>query len=99
MHGNSCTSEAGVKTRLIQDITSELFTTRSLHQAHNSHLAGVHLELAGHAVTECTDPNASIPPAKTLLDPRLNLAQCVELLTHLGHPEANTMDYPAANNF
>ncbi|KAK6614179.1 phospho-2-dehydro-3-deoxyheptonate aldolase [Botrytis cinerea] len=54
MHGNTRSTSTGIKTRQFTDIFSELQETLAVHQEEGSYLGGVHLELTGDAVTECT---------------------------------------------
>ncbi|KAA8576349.1 hypothetical protein EYC84_006482 [Monilinia fructicola] len=54
MHGNTKSTSTGIKTRQFTDIFSELQETLAVHQEEGSYLGGVHLELTGDAVTECT---------------------------------------------
>ncbi len=85
MHGNTETTASGIKTRRFDNILDELRQAFDLHLAHGSRLGGVHLELTGENVTECTggaralgdeDLNRSY---KSTVDPRLNYEQSLEL--------------------
>jgi 3-deoxy-7-phosphoheptulonate synthase len=85
MHGNTITTRSGVKTRRFEDILSELDQAFELHARHGSVLGGVHVELTGENVTECTggarglaeeDLNRSY---RSQVDPRLNYEQALEL--------------------
>ncbi len=85
MHGNTETTANGIKTRRFDNILDELRQAFDLHLAHGSRLGGVHLELTGENVTECTggaralgdeDLNRSY---KSTVDPRLNYEQALEL--------------------
>jgi 3-deoxy-7-phosphoheptulonate synthase len=85
MHGNTRSTSTGVKTRQFADILSELQETLAIHKEEGSYLGGVHLELTGEAVTECTggaeglsDDDLSINYT-TFCDPRLNEKQALEL--------------------
>jgi len=84
MHGNTRSSEAGVKTRQFSSIISELACALRIHKENGSKLGGVHLELTGEAVTECvggseglTDKDLSLNYT-TYCDPRLNNKQALE---------------------
>ncbi|KAA8913010.1 DAHP synthetase [Sphaerosporella brunnea] len=84
MHGNTRSSEAGVKTRQFGSIISELSTAIRVHKELGSRLGGVHLELTGENVTECvggsqglTDKDLSLNYT-TYCDPRLNNKQALE---------------------
>ncbi len=85
MHGNGTESPAGLKTRDFSAILSELRQAFELHRAHGSHLGGVHIELTGEAVTECTGGTEGLSEADlakayhTGCDPRLNGTQSLEM--------------------
>ena len=84
MHGNTVRTSGGIKTRRYEDILSELEQAFEVHEAHNSLLGGVHLELTGENVTECLGGARDLQEAdlahayKTLVDPRLNYEQALE---------------------
>jgi 3-deoxy-7-phosphoheptulonate synthase len=85
MHGNTVSSPSGYKTRRFDDIVSELLQAFDIHQQLDSHLGGVHLELTGDNVTECTGGARGLAETdlhrayKTLVDPRLNYEQAMEI--------------------
>ena len=85
MHGNAIKTEDGVKTRDFDAILSELRDTYQIHQQLGSVLGGVHFELTGDDVTECTGGAAGITPQdldrnyETYCDPRLNYSQSLEM--------------------
>lgn len=85
MHGNTETLENGVKTRRFDNICSEITQAFDLHREYNTWLGGVHLELTGENVTECTGgagelTEEDLPRAyKSTVDPRLNYQQSLEL--------------------
>ena len=54
MHGNTETLSNGLKTRRFENILAELEQAFDIHHACGSVLGGVHLELTGENVTECT---------------------------------------------
>lgn len=89
MHGNTEVTERGVKTRHFDNIVSELSQTLAIHLQHHSHLGGMHLELTGEAVTECIGGHCAIDEHDlqrayhSLVDPRLNHNQALELTLHL----------------
>ena len=64
---------------------SETETAIELHDQHDSHLGGVHLELTGENVTECTGGARNLNEEdlerdyKSIVDPRLNYEQALEL--------------------
>lgn len=74
-----------VKTRDFGAILSELKQAFELHRAHGSHLGGVHIELTGEAVTECTGGSEGLSETdlakayETGCDPRLNGTQSLEM--------------------
>ena len=85
MHGNTIKSSTGYKTRPFDRILSEVKDFFSVHQAEGTHPGGVHFELTGQDVTECTGGAQAITDhalAKryhTHCDPRLNASQALEL--------------------
>lgn len=85
MHGNTASTSAGYKTRRYNDILSELEQAFALHAEHGSRLGGVHFELTGDDVTECTGGARGLKEAdlrrayKSLVDPRLNYEQALEM--------------------
>lgn len=85
MHGNTRSTEQGIKTRQFNDILSELRETLAIHRKLGSHLGGVHLEMTGEAVTECTGGSENLMDDDlslnytTYCDPRLNEKQSLEL--------------------
>jgi 3-deoxy-7-phosphoheptulonate synthase len=54
MHGNVEKSSTGFKTRDFDNILSEGESFINIHKEHNTVAAGVHLEMTGENVTECT---------------------------------------------
>ncbi len=85
MHGNTETTASGIKTRRFRNIMLETETAIELHHQHDSHLGGVHLELTGEDVTECTGGARNLDEGdlqrayKSIVDPRLNYKQALEL--------------------
>ncbi len=85
MHGNTETTSNGLKTRRFENILTELESAFALHEAHESHLGGVHFELTGDDVTECTGGARGLTEAdlerayKSQVDPRLNYEQALEM--------------------
>lgn len=85
MHGNTKSLPSGYKTRPFDDILSEVEQSFAIHRACGSHLGGVHLELSGEDVTECTGGPRQLGEAdlarayRTTVDPRLNYEQSLEL--------------------
>lgn len=85
MHGNTRSTASGVKTRSFAAILAELSSALKIHQQCGSILGGVHLELTGDAVTECTGGSVGLQDEdlgeryETFCDPRLNEKQALEL--------------------
>src|SRR6516225_5169763 len=85
MHGNTITSETGYKTRPFDRILSEVKTFFAIHRAEGTHGGGVHLEMTGQNVAECTGGARMITDADfkdryhTVCDPRLNAEQSIDL--------------------
>jgi 3-deoxy-7-phosphoheptulonate synthase len=85
MHGNTETSSNGYKTRRFANIRSELEQSFDLHAAAGTRLGGVHLELTGEDVTECTGGARDLTDAdlarayRSNVDPRLNYEQGLEV--------------------
>ncbi len=90
MHGNTETTPQGVKTRRFENILSEVESAFRIHQDGGSVLGGVHFELTGDDVTECTGgarglSNSDLARAyHTTVDPRLNYEQSLELAMLIG---------------
>lgn len=85
MHGNTETTADGIKTRRFRNIFKEMDHAFDIHEAYGSRLGGVHLELTGEDVTECTGGARDLGEAdlrrayKSTVDPRLNYEQALEL--------------------
>jgi 3-deoxy-7-phosphoheptulonate synthase len=85
MHGNTLTSSNGYKTRPFERIVAEVRGFFAAHDAEGTHPGGVHFELTGQDVTECTGGAQAIDEATladryhTHMDPRLNATQSLEL--------------------
>ncbi len=85
MHGNTETTEDGIKTRRFRNIQSELEQAFDIHARCGSRLGGAHLELTGEDVTECTGGARDLSDQdlkrayKSTVDPRLNYEQALEL--------------------
>ena len=85
MHGNTITANTGYKTRPFQRVREEVERFFDIHRAEGTHAGGVHLEMTGQNVTECTGGVVAIAEAdlarsyETLCDPRLNAEQSLEL--------------------
>jgi len=85
MHGNTIKAAGGYKTRPFDRIISEIRTFFAVHQAEGTTVGGVHLEMTGKNVTECTGGARAISEADlsdryhTYCDPRLNAEQAIEI--------------------
>lgn len=85
MHGNTITAANGYKTRRLEDIMNEVRGFFEVAQATGTHPGGLHIELTGDDVAEClggsveVDESAFDERYETLVDPRLNHQQSLEL--------------------
>ncbi|WP_416304928.1 class II 3-deoxy-7-phosphoheptulonate synthase [Neptunicella sp. SCSIO 80796] len=85
MHGNTIKASSGYKTRNFDDILREIQQFFQVHRAEGTHAGGIHLEMTGQHVTECTGGAYKISDAdlaecyQTQCDPRLNADQVLEL--------------------
>ncbi len=85
MHGNTITAGSGYKTRPFDRIMSEVEHFFDIHRAEGTHAGGIHVEMTGQNVTECTGGAAAISEADlsdryhTHCDPRLNADQALEV--------------------
>jgi 3-deoxy-7-phosphoheptulonate synthase len=85
MHGNTVESGTGYKTRRFNDVLAEIRGFFAAHKAEGTHPGGIHLELTGQDVTECTGGSKAIGAEDlssryhTHCDPRLNAHQSLEL--------------------
>jgi 3-deoxy-7-phosphoheptulonate synthase len=85
MHGNTIKAASGYKTRPFDQILREVKDFFAVHQAEGTYAGGVHLEMTGKNVTECTGGARAISDADlkdryhTYCDPRLNAEQAIEM--------------------
>ncbi len=85
MHGNTQSTASGRKTRDFGDIVREIDVTVDAHAAEGTVFGGVHFEMTGEDVTECTGGAAGITEGDldtnyaTACDPRLNYRQALEM--------------------
>jgi 3-deoxy-7-phosphoheptulonate synthase len=85
MHGNTVKAASGYKTRPYDLIVKEISSFFSVHQAEGTHAGGLHLEMTGKDVTECTGGAKAVSDADlndryhTFCDPRLNADQALEI--------------------
>jgi 3-deoxy-7-phosphoheptulonate synthase len=85
MHGNTESTGDGIKTRRFRKIMREMELAFDIHEDNDSVLGGVHLELTGENVTECTGGARNLSEEdlkrdyKSTVDPRLNYEQSLEM--------------------
>jgi 3-deoxy-7-phosphoheptulonate synthase len=85
MHGNTEFTGSGIKTRKFEKIVAEIEHTFHILNDCGAHLGGVHFELTGEDVTECTGGASGVTETdlsrayRTTLDPRLNYEQALEM--------------------
>jgi 3-deoxy-7-phosphoheptulonate synthase len=85
MHGNTIKSSTGYKTRPFERILAEVKGFFAVHRAEGTHPGGVHFEMTGQDVTECTGGAKAVTEEAlgdryhTHCDPRLNATQALEL--------------------
>lgn len=85
MHGNVVKAANGLKTRPFERILAEVRGFFAVHRAEGTFAGGIHAEMTGQNVTECTGGGIAITDEgladryHTHCDPRLNAAQSLEL--------------------
>ena len=85
MHGNTIKSSTGFKTRPFEAVLSEVREFFAVHKGHGTVPGGVHFEMTGADVTECTGGVRAVTDEDlssryhTACDPRLNASQALEL--------------------
>jgi 3-deoxy-7-phosphoheptulonate synthase len=85
MHGNTISAVNGYKTRPFDRILRESLSFFQVHRAEGTHAGGIHVEMTGQNVTECTGGATAISEQDlsdryhTHCDPRLNADQALEL--------------------
>jgi 3-deoxy-7-phosphoheptulonate synthase len=85
MHGNTIKSATGYKTRPFDSVLREVQEFFSIHRAEGTIPGGVHFEMTGQDVTECTGGMRALSEDNlsdryhTACDPRLNAGQSLEL--------------------
>src|SRR6185312_636111 len=96
MHGNTETSTGGFKTRRFESILKELELSFRIHAELGSYLGGVHIELTGEDVTECTGGARGLTDSdlqrayRSSVDPRLNHEQALELAMLIAERSSQT---------
>lgn len=84
MHGNTVNA-GGYKTRPFDTILSEVTSFFDIHESLGTYAGGIHMEMTGKNVTECTggahaiDADDLASRYHTYCDPRLNADQAIEL--------------------
>ncbi len=95
MHGNTESTGDGIKTRRFENILTELDSAFRVHESMGSFLGGVHLELTGENVTECTGGARGLTDSdlarayKSTVDPRLNYEQAMEVAMRIAGQHQN----------
>jgi 3-deoxy-7-phosphoheptulonate synthase len=85
MHGNTIKSSTGYKTRPFESVLREVREFFAVHGAEGTVPGGVHFEMTGQDVTECTGGVRAVSEEDlsdryhTACDPRLNASQSLEL--------------------
>jgi 3-deoxy-7-phosphoheptulonate synthase len=85
MHGNTIKSKSGYKTRPFESVLRDVQEFFAVHQAEGTVPGGVHFEMTGTDVTECTGGVRAVTDEDlssryhTACDPRLNASQSLEL--------------------
>ncbi len=85
MHGNVIKTGNGFKTRPFDRILAEVRGFFAVHRAEGTHGGGIHAEMTGQNVTECTGGAMALTDEaladryNTHCDPRLNAGQSIEL--------------------
>ena len=85
MHGNTIKAASGFKTRPFDNVLKEVKDVFAIHQSEGTYAGGLHVEMTGQDVTECTGGAQKISDNdlsnryRTHCDPRLNASQALEL--------------------
>ena len=85
MHGNTIKASSGFKTRPFERIMGEIQTFFAVNRAEGTYAGGIHLEMTGRDVTECTGGARALSDIDlgdryhTYCDPRLNAEQAIEV--------------------
>jgi len=85
MHGNTIKTANGFKTRPTERIVSEIRSFFDICRAEGAYAGGIHLEMTGKNVTECTGGARALSESDlhdryhTYCDPRLNAEQAIEI--------------------
>ncbi|MBB4633010.1 class II 3-deoxy-7-phosphoheptulonate synthase [Sphingosinicella soli] len=101
MHGNTIKAGSGYKTRPFDRILAEVRGFFAVHRAEGTHAGGIHAEMTGQNVTECTGGAMAITDEAladryhTHCDPRLNAGQSLELAFLLAECIKTEVDHAA----
>ncbi|MCZ6169103.1 class II 3-deoxy-7-phosphoheptulonate synthase [Campylobacter ureolyticus] len=85
MHGNTFKTTNNYKTRAFDKILKEVKSFFEIHKSEGTYPGGIHLEMSGDDVTECTGGFFNVKEEtlakryETQCDPRLNANQSLEL--------------------
>ncbi|CAJ1376839.1 unnamed protein product [Effrenium voratum] len=86
VHGNGIVAKSNkLKTRLVNDIMTEILEVMAIHKKCGSILGGIHLEVSGCDVTEVVGGSAGLTEEmltknyETYCDPRMNYSQSIEV--------------------
>ncbi|HWV00887.1 MAG TPA: 3-deoxy-7-phosphoheptulonate synthase class II [Devosia sp.] len=86
MHGNTVKAANGYKTRPFDKVLSEVHSFFQIHRQMGTYAGGIHIEMTGDDVTECTGGSVGAVTEASLkdryhtyCDPRLNASQSLEL--------------------
>ncbi|MDF1633967.1 3-deoxy-7-phosphoheptulonate synthase class II [Mycoplana sp. MJR14] len=97
MHGNTITLN-NYKTRPFERILSEVESFFQIHRSEGTHPGGIHIEMTGKDVTECTGGARALSGDDladryhTHCDPRLNADQALELAFLLAERLKSSLD-------
>ncbi len=89
MHGNTIKATSGYKTRPFERIMGEIQSFFEVSRAEGTYAGGIHLEMTGKNVTECTGGARALSDLDlhdryhTYCDPRLNAEQAIEVAFHV----------------
>jgi 3-deoxy-7-phosphoheptulonate synthase len=98
MHGNTIKSSSGYKTRPFESVLREVREFFAVHAAEGTVPGGVHFEMTGQDVTECTGGVRAVSDEDlsdryhTACDPRLNASQSLELAFLVAEELSNRRD-------
>ena len=104
MHGNTIKSATGYKTRPFMKVLTEVKEFFGVHEDEGTYPGGVHFEMTGKDVTECTGGVSAVSDATledryhTFCDPRLNASQALELAFLVAGEIANRVEKRRAGN-